>query len=88
MRNYMIDSLPYSKDMTNIVAKFEKSRKNWLLMGMYMPGDTFQAKVYDIIGEIEGIDRYIDDILVLSKDKFPKYIDHISVIFSRLYHTT
>ena len=48
-------------------------------------GYIFQAKVYKILGDIEGIKNYIYDILVLSKEIFANHIDQIRVIFARLH---
>ena len=39
-------------------------------MGMCASGDIFQAKVGELLGNIEGIKTYIDGILVLSEDSF------------------
>ena len=70
--------------MTTIVNEFGKFRYNRLPMGMCALGDIFQAKVYKLLGDIEGIKTYTDGLLVLSKDYFTKYIEHLRVIFGRL----
>ena len=36
-------------------------------MGLYASGDIFQAKVDDLLGDIEGVNMYTDNILVLGK---------------------
>ena len=59
---------PAIQDMATIVTEFEKFRYNRLPMGMYASRDIFQAKVDDLLGDIEGVKTYIGDILVLSKD--------------------
>ena len=56
--------------MTTTVTEFGKFRYNCLHMGMCNLGDIFQAKLDEILGDIEGIKTYIDDILVLSGDCF------------------
>ena len=53
-------------------------------MGMLASGDIFQAKVEKLLGDIEGVKTYIDDILVLSKDSFENHIDKLMIIFGRL----
>ena len=53
-------------------------------MGMCASGYIFQSKVDDLIGDIEGIKKYIDDILVLIKNCFRKHIEHLIMIFVRL----
>ena len=53
-------------------------------MGMCALGDIFQAKVDELLGDIEGVKIYIDDLLVLSKESFENYIGHLRIIFGRL----
>ena len=57
-------------DMKTIVTEFGKFGYNRLPMGMCASGDIFQAKVDKLLGDIEGVKTYIDNILVLSKDSF------------------
>ena len=70
--------------MTMTVTEFGKFRYNCLPMGMYNLEDIFQDKVDKLLGDIEGVKTYIDDILVLSKDRFEKHIDQLRIIFGRL----
>ena len=67
MGYYTIRLSPASQDMTTIVTEFGKFRYNRLPMGMCASGDIFQAKVDKLLGDIEGVRTYIDDILVLRK---------------------
>ena len=53
-------------------------------VGMCDSGYIFQAKVDKLIGDIEVVKTYIDNILVWSKDSFTKHIEHLIIIFSRL----
>ena len=73
-----------TQDMTTIFTEFGKFRYNRLPMGMCAYGDIFQAKVDEILGDIEGIKTYIYDILVLIKDIFEKHIGQLIIIFGRL----
>ena len=84
MRYYTIRLYPTSQDMTTIVTEYGKFRYNRLPMGMCTLGDIFQAKVDKILGDIEGVKTYADDILVLSKDIFEKNIDQLRILFGRL----
>ena len=75
---------PASLDMATIFTEFGIFGYNFLPMGMCASGDIFQAKVYEIIGDIEGVKTYIDDILILRKDCFKKHIEQLRIIFGRL----
>ena len=64
---YTIRLSPASQYMTTIVTKFGKLKYNLLPMGMCASRDIFQAIIDKLIGDIEGIRAYINDILVLEK---------------------
>ena len=51
---------------------------------MCTSGGIFQAKLYELLGDIKGVKTYIDDILVLSKESFSERTDHLIVILSRI----
>ena len=53
-------------------------------MGMCMSGGIFQAELDEILHYIEVLKTYIDDIMVLRKDKLNKHMDQMRVIFDRL----
>ena len=40
-------------------------------MGLCASRDIFQAKLDNLLGDIEGVKAYINDILVLGKGSFP-----------------
>ena len=71
---YTLRLPPVSQDMTTIVAEFCKFRYNRLPMGMCASGDIFQANVDKLLGDIEDVKTYIDDILVLGKYIFENHI--------------
>ena len=54
--------------MTTIVNELVKFKYNHLPMGMCALGDILQSKLDELLGDIEGVKAYTDDILVLSKD--------------------
>ena len=66
-----------SKNITTIVTEFGKFRYTCLPMGMVISGDVFQSKVYDLLGDIEGVRTYIDDILCISKGTFSEHLDQL-----------
>ena len=46
--------------------------------------DIFQTKLDKIIGDIEGVNTYIDDIRILIEDGFTKHTDQLRFIFTGL----
>ena len=85
MGYYTIIISPAIQGMTMIVNEFGKFSYNRLPMGMCASGDIFQAKVDELLGDIEGVKTYIDDILVLSKYWFTKNIEQLRITFGRLH---
>ena len=53
--------------MTTIVTEFGRFKYDHLPMGMSASRDILQSKVYKLLGDIEGVKTYIDDIIVLGK---------------------
>ena len=84
MLYYSISISPVSQYMTTIVTEFGKFRYNRLPMGMCASGDIFQAKVDELLSDIEGVKTYINNILVLGKDSFEKHIKQLIIICVRL----
>ena len=84
MEYYTIRLSPASQYMATIFTEFGKFGYNRLHMGICAYGDIFQDKVDDLLGDIEGVKTYIDDILVLGKDRFENQIDQLMIIFVRL----
>ena len=74
MGYYTIRIFPVSQYMMMIVTEFGKFIYNHLPMGMCASGDIFQAKVDNVLGDIEGVKTYINDIIVLSKYFFRNHI--------------
>ena len=87
MEYYTIRLSPASQDMTTIVTEFVKFRYNRLPMGMCSLGDIFQDKVNKLLGDVEAVKTYIDDILVLSKESFYKHTDKLRIIYGTLHAT-
>ena len=53
-------------------------------MGICAFGDLFQYKVEKLLGDIERVKIYLDDILILSKDIFENHIEQPRIIFGRM----
>lgn len=83
MGYYTIPLAECSKNVTTIVTEFGKFRYNCLPMGMVVSADVFQAKVYNLIGDIEGVRTYIDDILCIGNGTFEQHLEQLREIFRR-----
>ena len=84
MGYYTIRLLPASQEMTAIVTEFGKFIYNRLPRGMCASVDIFQAKVDELLCDIESVKTHTDDILVLRKDCFKNHIEQLKIIFGRL----
>ena len=52
-------------------------------MGMCVSVDIFQAKVNELLGDIEGgVKAYINDIVVLCKGSFDDHMQQLRLCFS------
>ena len=67
--------------MCTIVTKFGKYRYKRLKIGILCSSDIFQAKIYELLGEIEGTKAYIDDILVIKSKKIEQHLEQVEEIF-------
>ena len=87
MGYYIIDISPESHYLTIIIIEFGKLRYNRVPMGLYAYSDIFQAKVDNLLIDIEGVKSCIDTILVLGKWIFFQHIYQLIVFFARLHAT-
>ena len=76
-----------SADMCTIVTEFGKYRYKRLPMGVACSPDIFQAKIYELLGDIDGTKAYIDDILVVQKGTFDEHLQQLDEIFRRCQKT-
>ena len=64
MGYYAIRLYLAKRDMMTNVTEFGKLRYNRLSMGMCALGDIFQAKLYELLGDIEGVKTYPNRLIV------------------------
>ena len=72
-----------SADMCTIITEFGKYRYKRLPMGVACSPDIFQAKIYDLLGDIEGTKAYIDDVLVVKRGTYKEHLEQLDEIFRR-----
>ncbi len=83
MGYYHIVLSPEAADMCTIITEFGKFKYKRLPMGVSCSPDIFQAKIYELLGDIEGTKAYIDDILVVKKGSFDEHLKQLDTIFQR-----
>ena len=54
-------------------------------MGLCASIDIFKAKVDDLLGGIEGIRAYMDNIIVLDKEILSQHMNQLRFMFYRLH---
>ena len=52
-------------------------------MGLYVSGNIFQKKVNELLGDIQGVKEYINNILVLNNGPFEDHVQKLPEIFKR-----
>ena len=53
-------------------------------IGISATPDIFQEKMYSLMEELEYVQCYLDDLLILSNKSFKDYIDKVDNMISRL----
>ena len=87
MGYYHIRLSEEASNMCTIITEFGKYRYKRLPMGVSCSPDIFQAKIYDLLGDIEGTRAYIDDILVIKRGTFSEHLEQLEEIFRRCQKT-
>ena len=87
MGYYTIELSPKIRDITTIINVFWKLRYIRAPMGLYDSGDMIQSKVDEIFSDMEGVNMFIRNILVLGKGRFYQHIYHPRFIFDRLSYS-
>ena len=83
MGYYHITLSEEASNICTIVTEFGKYRYKRLPMGVSCSPDIFQAKIYELLGDIEGTRAYMDDILVIKKGTFQEHLLQLEEIFRR-----
>ena len=81
---YTIYISPEIHYLTTIVTEFGKSRYNRVPMVLCASNEIFQAKADNILGDINGVKKYTNSIIVLGKGIFSQHIYQLIVVFARL----
>ena len=84
MGYYHIELSPDSKKLCTIVLPWGKYEYQRLPMGLCNSPDIFQEKMNTLMGDLEYVRAYIDDLLILTKGSFIDHLNKLEEIFKRL----
>ena len=84
MGYYHIELSPESKKLCTIVLPWGKYEYQRLPMGLCNSPDIFQEKMNTLMGDLEYVRAYIDDLLILTKGTFLDHLQKLSEVFLRL----
>ena len=81
MGYYHIRLSDKSSELCTIVTEFGKCKYKRLAMGVSCSPDIFQAKLYELLGDIQSTKPYIYDILSINKGTFSEYLEQLEENF-------
>jgi hypothetical protein len=84
MGYYHIELSPNSKRLCIIVLPWGKYEYQKLLMGLYNSPDIFQEKMLTLMGDLEFVHTYIDDLLVMTMPNWEDCPECLELVFQRL----
>jgi hypothetical protein len=83
MGYYHIQLSTEAQEMRTIVTEFGKYQYLRLPMGVVCAPDIFQSKINELLGDIEAVRAYINDILVVTKGSFEDHMETLDRVLTR-----
>ena len=86
MGYYHILLTPNASRLCTVVVPWGKYEYLRLPMGLCNSADIFQEKAINLMGDLEFVHAYLDDILVISRteDEFSGHLAKLEAVFNRL----
>ena len=84
MGYYHIKLSPNSKRLCTIVLPWGKYKYQRLPMGLCNSPDIFQEKMSSLMQDLEYVQAYIDDLLVITAGSFQDHLDKLKVVLGKL----
>jgi hypothetical protein len=84
MGYYNIRLTPDASSLCTIVTPWGKYKYLRLPMGVSCAPDIFQDRINDLLGDLEFVRAYLDDLLVLTKGSFEDHLKDLEVVLQRL----
>ena len=72
-----------AQDACTIITEFGKYTYQRLPMGVACAPDIFQSKINELLGDIESVRAYIDDILMITKGSFEDHLKTLETVLER-----
>ena len=79
-----IELSPFSKNLFTIVMPWGKFEYQRLPMGLCNSPDKFQEYMGELLGDLEYVRAYIDDLLIISKGTYEDHLEKLEEVFKRL----
>ena len=84
MEYYTLRLSTEASKMCTIVTEFGKFEYLRLPMGVKCSPDIFQSKINEMLGDIDAVRAYLDDVLVLAKGNFKDHLTQVQEVLKRL----
>jgi hypothetical protein len=84
MGYYTIRLSPESSRLCTIVLPWGKYEYTRLPMGVAGSPDIFQEKMSKLMGDLEFVRTYLDDLLIISKSSFTDHLKKVETVLQRL----
>ena len=84
MGYYHIRLSPDSRKLCTIVMPWGKYEYQRLPMGLCNSPDIFQEYMGELMGDLEHVRAYIDDLLIVTKGSYEDHLNKVHEVFQRL----
>jgi hypothetical protein len=84
MGYYHIELSPHSKELCTMVLPWGKHEYQRLPMGLCNSPDIFQEKMSTLMQDLEYVQAYMDDLLVITADSFEDHLDKLKAVLGKL----
>jgi len=84
MGYYHIELSPFSKKLCTIVMPWGKYEYQRLPMGLCNSPDIFQEYMGELLGDLEHVRAYIDDLLIVGKGTYEDHLEKLEEVLKHL----
>jgi Reverse transcriptase (RNA-dependent DNA polymerase) len=84
MGYYYIELNPYAKQLCIIVLPWGIYKYQCLPTGLCNSPDIFQEKMYCLMADLEYVQAYIDDLLIITKGTYLAHLQKLATVLTRL----